>query len=66
MAPLSALLLAGVSAAAAAAVAAAAPALDFDVVVYGSSPAGVAAAVAAGTLGLELAILRLELGIELV
>jgi hypothetical protein len=56
MAPLSALLLAGVSAAAAAAVAAAAPALDFDVVVYGSSPAGVAAAVAAGTLGLRVAL----------
>lgn len=34
----------------------AARAVDFDVVVYGSSPAGVAAAVAAGSLGLRVAL----------
>ena len=31
-------------------------ALQFDVVVYGSSPAGVAAAVAAGRLGMRVAL----------
>jgi len=35
---------------------AAAPAFDYDVVVYGSSPAGVAAATAASTLGLSVAL----------
>ena len=34
----------------------AAPAVDYDVLVYGSSPAGVAAAVAAGQLGLRVAL----------
>jgi hypothetical protein len=33
--------------------AAAAAAVDYDVVVYGSSPAGIAAATAAGALGLK-------------
>ena len=35
------------------AAAAAAAAVDYDVVVYGSSPAGIAAATAAGALGLK-------------
>lgn len=38
--------------------AAAAAAPDFDVVVYGSSPAGIAAATAAGHLGMKVAVLE--------
>jgi flavin-dependent dehydrogenase len=30
--------------------------VDYDVIVYGSSPAGIAAAVASGTLGLKVAL----------
>ena len=45
-----------VSAAALAPLAATVAAVDYDVVVYGSSPAGIAAATAAGTLGLKVAL----------
>jgi 2-polyprenyl-6-methoxyphenol hydroxylase-like FAD-dependent oxidoreductase len=34
------------------------PSNSFDVVVYGSSPAGIAAAVAAGRLGMKVALLE--------
>ena len=44
------------TAAAAATVAAADP--DYDVVVYGSSPSGIAAATAAGRLGLTVAVCK--------
>ena len=39
-----------------AALAVAAAAVDYDVVVYGSTPAGIAAATAAGHLGMRVAI----------